>query len=97
MNSFATRDSNGFCNAIRMVLQRAIRMVLQHDSNGFATRFEWFCNAIQMVLQRGSNGFEQQDYKVQSSKLRIGSGEVPKRKEPGDTKHRKEVNIVTLS
>ena len=67
-----------------MVLQRAIQMVLQRNSNGFATRFEWFCSADQMVLQHGSNGFEQQAYKVQSSKLRRFTlsrlGEVPQAK-----------------
>ena len=46
---------------IRMVLQRAIWMVLQRDSNGFAKRFEWSCNAIRMVLQRDSNGFATRD------------------------------------
>ena len=52
-NGFATRDSNDLCNAIRMVLQRAIRTVWQRDLNGFATRdSNGFCNAIRMVLQR---------------------------------------------
>ena len=37
-----------FCNADRMVLQ--------HRSNGFATRIEWFGNTDQMVLQHRSNG-----------------------------------------
>ena len=33
------------CNAIRMVLQSESNGFVTCDSNGFATRFEWFCNA----------------------------------------------------
>ena len=76
-NGFATRDSNGFakrfewsatrfewlCNVIRMVSQRATRMVCN------PTRMV-LQRAIRMVLLHGSNGFEQQGYKVQSSKIR---------------------------
>ena len=84
-------------------------MVLQRDSNGNAlfewfcnARFEWFGNAIRMVLQRAIRMVfidRNTKFKVQSFDV-SGSADWVKyqeRKEPGDSKHRKEVNIVTLS
>ena len=37
-----------------------VRMVWQSESNGLATRFEWFGNVNQMVWQHGSNGMATQ-------------------------------------
>ena len=56
-----------------MVLQRVSRMVLQPVWIVLQpvwivcyAWFEWFGNVGRMVWQSGSNGFEQQEYKVQS-------------------------------
>ena len=79
------RDSNGFAT-------RDSNGFATHDSNGFATQIKWFCNT-----DRVSN--KNAKFKVQSFHI---SGSVDwvkyhERKERGDSKHRKEVNIVTLS
>ena len=84
-NGFATRDLSGFGT-------RDSNGFATHDSNGFATQIKWFCNT-----DRVSN--KNAKFKVQSFHI---SGSVDwvkyhERKERGDSKHRKEVNIVTLS
>ena len=77
-----------------MVLQRAILMVLQRDSNGFAARIKWFCNTDRMVLSNKHTKFKVQSFDVSRSADWV---KYHKPKEPGESKHRKEVNIVNLS
>ena len=89
-------------------VQHAIRMVLQCESNSFATLFEWFCNATvdRMVLQHRSNAFAMlikwfwattiQSSQFMASMFQVTSATWVKYQEQKEWGDSEEVNIVTL-